>query len=216
MAEYQALNPNQEVITTTWYFNGTEIKLPFSVGKIKGVNYNILAGTINGVEVYIYKAVDINREILDIVFMNPSEVNITFEVSCSCILTSIMTVHKVIYHILNFGKYILSLNICYIFIKLMLAFSSHDNLSNTFRFPLKAKVTVHLVKSKYFKYPQLQLHPLLHLKCHPQQQLIQHHPQCHPQQLLIQQHPQCHPQQQLIQQHPQCHPQQQLKQQHPQ
>ena len=108
VAEYQALNPNQEVITTTFYFNGAEINLPTSVGvgELEGVNYNIRAGTINGDEVLIYKAVDINREIFEIMFSNPSEVNITFEVSSSCITTSFMTVHKVIYHILNFGKYI--------------------------------------------------------------------------------------------------------------
>ena len=102
MAEYQALNPNQEVITTTFYFNGAEINLPTSVGvgELEGVNYNIRAGTINGDEVLIYKAVDINREILETMFSNPSEVNITFEVSSSCITTSIMTVHKVIYHII--------------------------------------------------------------------------------------------------------------------
>ena len=120
VAEYQALNPNQEVITTTWYLNGAEINFPFSLGfgEIEGGNYTILGGIINRDEVYIYKAVDINREILEIMFLAPSEVNITFEVSCSCIITSIMTVHKVIYHILNFRKYILSLNICYICYKI--------------------------------------------------------------------------------------------------
>ena len=85
-------NPNQANVITKWYLDGEEFALPFQLGQgvILGEDYNIVSGFVNGGEVTLFKAVNTNREILDIMFLNPGDVNITFEVSSFPILNNIL------------------------------------------------------------------------------------------------------------------------------
>ena len=83
MSEYQVQNPNEAPVITKWLLDGAEIDFPFSlgVGSIDGVNYDIRATIINGGEVYLFQAIDQNREILDMTINFPTEMMITFQVS---------------------------------------------------------------------------------------------------------------------------------------